>query len=196
MISPIERCPYCFAPDANLKRCCKTCRKHPLLFDRIASAFDYEGLPATLIKQLKYGGQTHLAQGAGGYLAAQFLTLDWPLPDLIIPMPSTPIKKLERGFNQSLLLAEAFATIINRPVVEIIKRKNGDFAQANLNHKERLQLRSTSFEVKSSTPLDNQCILIIDDVMTTGSSLKCCAESLLPLFPKSLYALTFCRAGE
>ncbi|MEI8365131.1 MAG: ComF family protein [Parachlamydiaceae bacterium] len=190
-----ERCPYCFSSHftPGTATCCQSCLEYPLLFDRVASAFDYEGPPATLIKQLKYGGQIHLAKGAAAFLVAQFISLEWPMPDVIVPMPSSFLRRLERGFNQSLLIAETFGQLVNRPVKDILIRTSGDFSQAGLNHEQRLKLRSSSFELKPGISLHDKCVLVIDDVMTTGSSLRCCAEALLPSFPKSLYAMTVCR---
>ncbi len=195
-IDPKERCPYCFTADFNgqIEKCCLTCRERSPLIDRMAAVFDYEGPAATLIKQLKYGGQTYLAKGAGAYLTAQFLELGWPLPDLIIPMPMAPLRRIERGYNQSLFLAEVMASLLSCPVADILRRSGGDFSQAGLNHQQRLQLRSEAFSVKKGVAVYDKCLLIIDDVMTTGSSLSCCAEVLRALCPQHIYTLTVCRA--
>ena len=195
LIEPIGRCPFCFSIkfNKNFEKCCQECIENPLGLDRMAAVFDYEGPPATLIKQLKYAGQTHLAKGAGAYLAAQFFTLEWPLPDVVIPVPSTLLRRFERGANQSLLLAKSFAEIIGCPVSEILLRKSGDFSQAGLDFEQRRALQSEAFSVKRNTNLQGNSILLIDDVMTTGSTLRCCAEVLQPMRPKAIYALTVCR---
>lgn len=194
-IDPIERCPYCFSPEFNLTmKCCLRCIENPLLIDRIAAVFDYEGPAATLVKQLKYSGKTYLASGAGAYLASQYIALELPLPDVIVPMPIARLKKIERGFNQSKLLADAFAAIIHRPVMEVVMRRSGDFSQAGLDVDQRRQLDSSSFVLKPQTKLYGKTVVLIDDVMTTGTTLKCCSEALQAAFPESIYALTFCRA--
>lgn len=196
LIKPSERCPLCFSFDFSkeLQKCCDGCAKRRRTTARIASVFDYEGPAAALIKQLKYGGQAHLAKGAGAWLAAQFLILGWPLPDAVVPMPIAFLRKWERGYNQSLLLAESFAAVIGAPVKDILIRKSGDFSQAGLNQEQRSRLSSASFDVRKGADLHGQCVLIIDDVMTTGTSIECCAETLQSLFPKSIYGLTLCRA--
>lgn len=195
LIDPSLRCPFCFSSefDQQKQKFCQECQKKSKNM-RIASAFDYEGPPATLVKLLKYANQTYLAKGGGAYLATQFLTLNWPMPDYIIPMPMSSLKKLERGYNQSQLLSESFSRLINRPVSLALKRKSGDYSQAGLNHQQRIQLKSDSFFVRNGDHLFDKNLLIIDDVMTTGSSLQCCAEVLTPFFPQSIYALTLCRA--
>lgn len=195
LIDPSLRCPLCFSSDfdAECQKCCEQCRTNPRNIKHIASVFDYEGPPATLVKQLKYGGQSYLAQGGGAYLAAQFLACDWPMPDYILPMPMSRLRKIERGYNQSELLVESFAKLLGCPLSKVLARKSGDFSQAGLDHKQRIDLKSDSFLVLNGDRLHDKKILLIDDVMTTGSSLNCCAEALAPYFPESIYALTLCR---
>jgi len=196
LIDHEERCPYCFSADFDVEntKCCKKCLENPPLLTRMGAAFDYEGVAASLIKQLKYGGQPFLAKGAAAYLVAQFIHLDWPMPDCIVPMPMATLRRIERGYNQSLLLAESVGALLNRPVFDVLKRKSGEFSQAGLNHKQRLELTSKSFSIKEEVKLHDQCILLIDDVMTTGSSLNSCAHALQSLYPQTIYSLTVCRA--
>lgn len=197
IIDPKTRCPYCFSFefDPENQFCCTPCRQKPQLLHRIAAVFDYEGPATTLIKQMKYGGQPHLAEGAGAFLAAQFVELNWPMPDFVIPMPMASLRKIERGYNQSELLAEVFARFIDRPMLDILKRKGGEFSQAGLNHQQRLQLSSDAFSLrKRHADIKDKCLLLIDDVMTTGSTLRRCAEALLETYPDQIYGLTVCRA--
>lgn len=197
MIDPLTRCPACFTFEFNaeMQKYCQQCKDKPKNIKHIASVFDYEGAPSTFVKHLKYGGKSYLAKSGGAFLSAQFLTLGWPVPDFIIPMPMARLRRLERGYNQSELLAHSFAQLIDRPVLQALKRKSGDFSQAGLNHQQRLQLKSDSFFIHDSDKerLYDKTVLLIDDVMTTGSSLNCCAEALSQSFPQAIYALTLCR---
>jgi len=195
-IDPEERCPYCFSMDFEKMResCCQSCSESPPIIDRTAAVFDYEGPAATLVKRLKYGGQSYLAKGAGAYMAAQFIRLEWPLPDAIIPMPMASLRRAERGYNQTLLLARSLGAILDRPVLDVLKRRGGDFSQAGLSLKQRLELKSDRFAIKKGVKFEDQCLLLVDDVMTSGSSLRCCAETLFELYPRKIYAMTVCRA--
>lgn len=196
LIDPESRCPYCFSFDFDpqSESYCQTCHNKPQSLHRIAAAFDYEGPAASLIKQMKYGGQSYLAEGAGSFLVAQYVQLEWPTPDFIIPMPMAPLRKIERGYNQSHLLAEVVARTLGRPLLDIIKRKSGDFSQAGLNYQQRLRLREDAFLIKTKENLKDKTILLIDDVMTTGSTLRRCGEALFEHYPEHIYALTVCRA--
>lgn len=191
LINPNTRCPLCFSESQND---CQECKNIPSLFIGMAAAFDYVGPPATLIKRLKYGDQPFLAKGCSGFLAAQFLQSDWPMPDVIIPVPISFTRKLARGYNQSLLLAQELSLILNVPLQASIKRKSGDYSQAGLSRQQRLALDGKNFCLKPNQNLKNKTILLVDDVMTTGSTLLRCAETLIEEQPGKMYALTFCRA--
>jgi predicted amidophosphoribosyltransferase len=79
----------------------------------------------------------------------------------------------------------------------VLKRRSGDFSQAGLNHHQRLQLmQDEAIYLRDGVKLHDQTILLIDDVMTTGRSLQCCAKALFEGYPSELYALTFCRAVD
>lgn len=193
LVDPQQRCMYCFSSDISSNSCCQACfKKKPSL--RIASAFDYIGPAETLIKQMKYANLSYLAKGIGAFLAAQFMKLNWPTPDVVVPVPIALTKWIDRGFNQSELIAQEFAKILNLPVHNRIKRKAGEFSQAGLNHHQRIQLRQESFILKKGDALYDKKLLLIDDVTTTGSTLTACAEVLFTLYPKSIYGLTVCRA--
>lgn len=196
LIDPACRCPYCFTSEINIEKdnSCSECRQKPQIMRRIAAAFDYEGPAATLVKQLKYGGKPYLAEGAGAFLTAQFVRLEWPLPDYIIPMPMAPLRKFDRGYNQSQLIADVLGKLLNKPVLNILKRASGDFSQAGLSHKQRLQLSEHAITLKPNHQLRDTCLLLIDDVMTTGSTLQRCASALAGGYPDSIYGLTVCRA--
>lgn len=194
LIDPKERCPLCFSANFNPeKMLCHECKRNPPVLNGIAAAFDYVGPAASLVKKFKYADQPYLATGCGAYLAMQFLSLDWPLPDVIIPVPIAMTHLMTRGYNQSLLLSQELSLIIERPVVEALVRKSGDYSQAGLSRKQRLKLEGSRIQFKQ-VPLEEKTVLLIDDVMTTGSTMRKCAEALMEGYPAGIYGLAFCRA--
>lgn len=194
LIDPAERCAFCFSAQYSPeKHLCEECARTPPLLNRMAAAFDYIGPSACLVKKLKYSQQAYLAKGLGAYLAAQFLQLEWPMPDVIIPVPIVLPHRIERGFNQSALLAYGLSDMIQSPVQEALVRKSGDYSQAGLSRKQRMQLDGALFCLKKKQNLQDKCILLIDDVITTGSTLRKCAEILLEECPASIYGLAVCR---
>lgn len=193
LISPEGRCPTCFHLFSEDALLCQDCMQYPSLYTCMGAAFDYEGPAASLIKSLKYANQPYLAKGMAAFLIAQFDRLEWPMPDALIPVPLSFSRWLERGYNQSALLADAIGSFLHRPVWNALKRQSGDFSQAALSLEQRKALDGTRFKINPAYSLEGKILLVIDDVMTSGSTLNCCAEILNRENPASLYALTFCR---
>lgn len=194
LLNPEHHCPTCFNPFPENGSCvCDECLHYPSLYCYVGAAFDYEGPAASLVRKLKYSGQPYLAKGMAAFLAAQFIHLNWPLPDLILPVPQSFSKWMQRGYNQSELLAQELGKILHVQTVNGMKRKGGDFSQAQLSLDMRQTLRSHCFKVKSNCKINKKSCLIVDDVMTSGSTLRRCAEALIDADCGPLYALTFCR---
>lgn len=190
-----ERCPYCFSPDYVMSRhLCPHCIKRPPVLFRIASVFDYVGPAATLVKKMKYSDQPYLAKGGGAFLVAQFLKLEWPIPDVVIPVPMSITHWIDRGYNQSELLAQQFTDILGCSMQNALKRHSGDYSQAGLSLDQRRELSAKRFCLLENRQFHDKTILLIDDVMTSGSTLRKCAEVLCASYPKSIYGLTLCRA--
>lgn len=197
LIDPVERCPHCFSidyvPDHGV---CTDCVRKPPVLQGIAAAFDYVGPAACLVKKLKYGDLPYLSKGCAAFLAAQFLRLEWPLPDVIIPVPIARTHLLERGYNQSLLLAKDLGEILCCPIKEALYRKSGDYSQAGLSRRQRMELDGAYIQLKTELKqeLHDKCVLLVDDVMTTGSTMRKCAEALFEKSPAAIYGLAVCRA--
>lgn len=189
-LDPAERCSFCFGPIQMGSKCSHEHGKR--VFYQIGSVFDYVGPAASLIKKLKYSNQPHLAKGAGAFLVAQFDRLKWPLPDAIIPVPISSSHWIGRGYNQSELIANEMGRLLGIPVWNALKRKSGDYSQAGLNQEQRKALSRKRFRLRKDYPIEDKTLLIIDDVMTSGSTLNRCGEVLAEKCPAVLYALTFC----
>lgn len=188
-------CSKCFSLAYAPKHSCKNCSLKRSSLTAIAATFDYRGPPETLIKMLKYHDKPYLAEGLAGFMAAQFVSLDWPIPDLIIPVPQSFSHWYTRGYNQAELLSNSLSTILKCPVKNALSRKSDDYSQASLNYSQRLRLSGNSIYLKKNQHLQDKIILLIDDVLTTGATLQNCAEALLEDCPNSIYALTICYAN-
>ncbi|MBA2728458.1 MAG: ComF family protein [Parachlamydiaceae bacterium] len=195
LIDPTERCPLCFSADYSAERLsCSHCHFQDPLFNHFAAAFDHMGPAATIVRKLKYANQPYLAKGIAAFMALQLLQMNWPLPDFIVPVPLSFSHWLDRGYNQTFLIAQSLSEILSRPVADIITRRSGDYSQAGLKRVDRLKLDSGSFKLKKNASVADKNILLIDDVMTTGRTLRCCGEVLLEACPQSIYAMAVCRA--
>ena len=111
--------------------------------------------------------------------------------DFLIPVPLHEEKEKERGFNQSKLLADELSKMIGIPVLDgnLIRVKNTK-TQTELSYKERQENLEKAFKVLNWREIKGKRIVLIDDVLTTGSTLNHCAHALLNSGAAAVYALT------
>lgn len=195
-IDNTKHCPCCFSTDwSGQLRLCRFCQKAPSPFNGVGAALEYFGPAASLVKRMKYSGEPYLAMGASAFLVAQWGQLGWPMPDYIVPAPITLLHRLVRGYNQSALLAQGVGRLLNRPVADVLKREHGGWRQAGLSKLQRRQLSSAAFSLRTTPQLlQDKTVLLIDDVLTTGATLRCCATALASSYPASIYGLCLCSA--
>jgi ComF family protein len=176
----------------SLRWLCVEC--HRLLLPKLQSAshkpkiaesfyiFDYEKdkLAQKVIRALKYGWVKDLAETLYVYLEKERLNIKKLEFDLIIPMPLHRYRLKERGFNQSKLIADKIAEITKKEICEdIIKRKIHKKPQAEIKKRdERAKNISGIFKIIDADKIAGKTILIVDDVATTGATLKECARVL------------------
>ena len=168
-----ERCPVCAlpTPGANI---CGACLKQAPHFDATQAVFRYEFPVDSLIQSLKYAHRLASADFLGRALA-QIAT---PLPpDLILPVPLSPARLAERGFNQAMEIARPLAQALGVPLeIRHIHRRRDTAPQASLPWKERTKNIRHAFEC--DIDLTSKTILVVDDVMTTGATLDELARTL------------------
>lgn len=194
LIDPELRCPRCFSVVEDEGALCKACREDPPAFKRLAAAFEYMGPAATLLQHLKFHQQPGFAKIAAAYMIVQWERLNWPLPDLIVPAPQSLMHWLTRGYNQSALIAEEIGKLLDRPVSHLLKRAIVSFPQSRLTELQRKNMSTNSVGWKTKKELSDKTIFLIDDVITTGTTLRRCAATLQEGFPKAIYGLAFCIA--
>lgn len=195
LINPKERCPRCFSKEYSSKyNRCGHCQTIDWPLKQTAAVFDHKEAAATFVQRIKYSNQPYLAKAAAAYMAVQFYELKWPIPDIIVPVPISWMRKIERGYNQSFELAAQLALFLERPVSQVLKRKNGGYSQAGLGKTMRLSMPLSLFYLKKEECIEDKIVLLIDDVATTGSTLCRCAEVLQEGYPDAIYGLTLSQA--
>ena len=121
--------------------------------------------------------------------ARKFLRMKVGVIDLIMPVPTFWLKKWERGYNQAFFLAKGLASIYAIPVdTSIIKRTRYTVSQTMLGSTERIVNLEGAFTINK--PLNNQHILLVDDVLTTGSTISNCAKVLIENGAARVYGIT------
>ncbi len=175
---------------------CANCAHRTIHFDAAVAAYRGRGIVRRIIHDFKYGRQIHLRHLVGRWLCA---ALDDPRLrgrrfDVIIPVPLHPTRKRERGFNQASLLAEllsAHISIQSRPLLERIRYTT---TQTALDRAERMENLHNAFRLRKNMNVRGLRVLLIDDVLTTGSTLSECARVLKDAGVISVHAATAARA--
>jgi ComF family protein len=117
----------------------------------------------------------------------------WPV-DVIVPIPLGKLHKQERGYNQAGVLARSTALQLNLPMDDkSIRRKRETFTQVKLSNEERRKNLVDAFEVTGHR-LDGKRVLIVDDVITTGTTINSCAGAVISSGAKEVYALSLGRS--
>lgn len=170
---------------------CALCRSEARGFDAAYSFASYDGVLRKLIHLYKYSRIKTLA-GPLADLLARALPLEERF-DAIVPVPLHWLRQWRRGFNQSELLARALARRTGVPVVKALSRARWTRAQAGLSNHARRRNVTKAFRAR---PMDGRSVLLIDDVMTTGSTVAACALALKRAGARRVVVLTVARADR
>jgi ComF family protein len=170
------RCARCAIPLFSGARLCGPCLHHPPHFDATLALADYTTPIDGLVIALKFGHRLELAPLLGGLLAEQARGLGEPYP-LLAPVPLAFERLAERGFNQSFEIARAAARVLRAPFDgnALIRVRHAP-AQASLRLDARRRNIRGAFAVRRN--VRNLHVAVVDDVMTTGSTLDEVARML------------------
>lgn len=186
---PLEApfCPVCGEHFHGLFDCtrpCSNCAGRRLAFDFARSAFHAHGLLRDLIHRLKYQRALHLAPLLAHCLAAslQDPRIGDGTPWTLVPVPLHPRRQRKRRFNQSAELACLMAQPRGWPWIDALRRTRAAPPQADLDRNERLENLRGAFALRPSAQIREQLagarVLLVDDVLTTGSTAHECAKVL------------------
>lgn len=169
---------------------CGLCRRSDFRFQSSRAPYLYEGPAAAMVKRLKYRGCMSLIPIMADLLTDFWHTLDWNA-ELVIPVPLSKRRRTERGFNQSELLGAAFAKRAGLPIRPGALMKTRDtLQQVGLDADQRRENLREAFSAEPVMVKGKQ-ILLLDDVMTTGSTFAECSAVLLEAGAKSVRCLSF-----
>jgi ComF family protein len=192
------RTPFLNAFPLDFDGRCALCRAGLRGFDAAYCFGAYEGPLRELVHLFKYGKVRSLARPLGTLLAAA-LPLDESF-DAIAPVPLHWRRQWQRGFNQSELLARNIAGRTGIPVVLALRRLRSTSAQAGLNNAGRRQNVAGAFACRRGARwarrIQAKRILLVDDVMTTGSTAAACALALKRAGAARVALLTVARVDR
>jgi ComF family protein len=113
---------------------------------------------------------------------------------MIVPVPLHPAKERERGFNQAALLAELMAERMSLQIKPVLERVRYTTTQTAFDREERMENLRNAFRLRKKADVRHLRVLLIDDVLTTGSTLSECARVLRRAGAVSIHAATAARA--
>lgn len=165
---------------------CEDCRTHAPHFDRAACVFRFEGEARELVNAFKFRERLETRDDLVDFLEAtvraRFRVEEI---DCIVPIPSTVLHRWTRGYNQCALLAKPLAKRLGKPYQNLLKRVGRPKRQGGLGEKDRRENVVGTFKFKGDATFlsrENKktpsTILLLDDIMTTGSTLSEAAKTL------------------
>lgn len=199
MLQPIgaPQCPRC--GQQKLRDPCRWCALLPPYVRAVRSVCWFPGSTATgIVHALKYHGW----HGVGDGMAERMARLAWPADVVeerraLIPVPLSSSRQRERGFNQSERLAAGLGVRWSVPVwLDVLDRVRVTRVQARLTPGERLTNVSGAFRAgdAAAARLAGAHVVLVDDVVTTASTLNACAAALVHGGARIVSYVTFGRA--
>jgi ComF family protein len=189
-------CPTCgrvFSAREGTDHLCGPCQTEPPPFTRARAAalYEEEGPAGQAIKRFKYSRRQDLLPVMSYWLQRPLCLELVAQADLLAPVPLHPSRLRQRGFNQALLMAQAFPGVqLER---ELLTRVRPTPPQTGLNPKERRENVKAAFAVPRPELVKGKKILLIDDVFTTGATVKECAWALRRAGAREVNVLTVAR---
>lgn len=189
-----NKCDHCGRLTSYSTTYCDSCIDKNIYFDKARSLYSYEEPISALVRNLKYNSKLYLAD----IFCDEFLEIffsNFSDTDIITFVPSTEKSLKERGYNQSQILADRLSKKVNLPIYSTAIKIKETSSQVTLNYYERKENLKGVF-IADKINLSGKNILLIDDVLTTGST----ADSLAKIYKKNkankVYILTVASVGK
>jgi ComF family protein len=156
------------------------CLVAPPPFARAHACFVYrdDALSSRLVLRWKYDGD-HVIGASLAALLAEHRTAHVECYDAIVPVPLHAARLARRGFNQAAVLARAIARPGERLATDALQRAARRASQASLGRVAREQNVRDAFRVRAHAGLTGRSVLLVDDVVTTGATVRACSAALL-----------------
>jgi len=191
------RCETCSQPYVGMTPAftCPNCRGEAFFFECAVAGVRSRGVVRDMVHRLKYGREIWLARVLAGLMERGLSDrrLAGVGIDMLVPVPLHPRRLREREFNQAFLLAEQLAVRSDLTFRDVLVRRRYTTTQTQLDRRGRRQNLRHAFVLRKNAEVIDKNILLIDDVLTTGSTMDACAEALLDAGAASVRGLTVAR---
>jgi ComF family protein len=145
----------------------------------------------SLLHDLKYRGNQRAGIYLGKMLGNEINHTTFSSCDILVPVPIHKKRLRERGYNQSEIIAKGISEVTGIPISNLLMRFTHHLSQTSMGRYDRFQNVSGNFRVCRNAPdMNGKKILLIDDVVTTGSTLEACSIEILSNFKCLIYIAT------
>jgi ComF family protein len=177
-----------FLGDAGCSRCglplkvtdaeiCAACLAKPPRLDRIRSAVAYDEISRSIALRLKYASKVALARTMSRYMRS--LIGEMPANAVLVPVPLHRSRLWRRGFNQSAIVARELSRSTGLPVaVDALRRVRRTPPLKGMGTNQRRRTVAGAFRANPGAELRGRTVVLVDDVLTTGSTANACARVL------------------
>lgn len=202
-----KRCPFCDKIIKEPFEICEECKKiinlkfikRKIFLDGnvivCVSPFKYTGNIAESIKRFKFRNRKDYAKSLSKFMVTTFneFFLNENI-DVITAVPLHPRKKSQRGYNQAELLAKNISNNVNIPYKNILRKNKINLQQHDLSYEERVNNVKGVYSANKKDIIKGRKVLICDDVITTGNTLKECCKILISNGADKVYCITLASA--
>jgi ComF family protein len=190
------RCAFTVGPFANVTGGCVSCRRESFAFEAVLRLGPYDGLLRDVVLRLKQPGSEALAEVVGElWGSVRRDALRAMAVDLIVPVPLHWWRRWRRGYNQSAALARGLASILGLPVSFCLRRTRNTPQQTRQVASARRDNVRGAFRARRSSRLKGRSVLLVDDVLTTGSTASEAARALRDAGASRVVIATLARGG-
>ncbi len=160
---------------------CANCAERKFHFDYAVASYRSTGIVRECIHRFKYNHQFWLRHLLTQWLESnlQDRRLAENRPDCLVPVPLHPARKRERGFNQAQVLAELLSKKTGTPIWTGLERHRFTDSQTQFDREKRMENLRNAFQIRHTSEVRNLHLLLIDDVLTTGTTVDECARVLM-----------------
>lgn len=159
--------------------------------------FEKDKALQSLIHSIKYNKRFLNAKFLGILISSELgeKIIEWNI-DIILPIPLHHLKKAERGYNQSEFIVKGMSSKLKIPyTTRVLTRVRYTESQTAFNLMDREKNISNAFKVRNKNKIISKNVLIVDDIITTGSTIRECGKALLESGGKSVYACSVAIAN-
>jgi ComF family protein len=185
-------CPACGKP-LRYRGVCRSCASASIPLT-VRSYAKYEGPLTRALLQLKYRPNRSLAAQMAAWLVQIYQREAWQVT-LVVAVPLGKVRMSQRGYNQAGMIAREMAKALHLPYApSVLKRVRETRSQVGLNASARFENVRGAFYA-DPREVQNEIVLIVDDLYTTGATMSACAHALLQARAKSVYGMSVARAS-